>query len=131
VQAELGARTAFREAAKILGALLPISPANHESVRRRTHAVALRIEAADRHAAAEAGAAQGGTGRAAVADESRPIAMLDGAYVRAVPDHQVRTFEAICGKVEQVGCSARRFALVRSVTEQPHVLLRAALLEQG
>ena len=33
VQAELGARTAFREAARILGALLPVSAANHESVR--------------------------------------------------------------------------------------------------
>src|SRR5215217_211562 len=52
VQAELGARTAFREAARILEALLPASPANHESVRTRTHAVALRLEAADRQAAA-------------------------------------------------------------------------------
>src|SRR3954467_7648997 len=33
VQAELGARTSFREAARILEALLPASPANHESVR--------------------------------------------------------------------------------------------------
>src|SRR4051812_8255523 len=57
--------------------------------------------------------------------------MLDGAYVRAVPGHQVRNFEAICGKVEQEGHSSRRFALVRSVAEQPHGLLRAALREQG
>ena len=40
--------------------------------------------------------------------------MLDGAYIRAVPGHQTR-----------------RFALVRSVAEQPHALLRAALLDQG
>ena len=52
VQAELGARTSFREAARILNALLPASPTNHESVRNRTHAVALRLEAADRQAAA-------------------------------------------------------------------------------
>ena len=52
VQAELGARTSFREAARMLGTLLPASPANHESVRTRTHAVARRLEAADRHAAA-------------------------------------------------------------------------------
>jgi hypothetical protein len=45
VQAELGART--------LDTLLPVSPANQESVRTRTHAVALRIEADDRQAAAE------------------------------------------------------------------------------
>ena len=52
VQAELGARTSFREAARILDALLPASPANHEGVRTRTHAAALQLEAADRQAAA-------------------------------------------------------------------------------
>jgi len=57
--------------------------------------------------------------------------MLDGAYVRAVPGYQTRNFEAICGKVEHEGCSPRRFALVRSVTEQPYALLRAALREQS
>jgi hypothetical protein len=36
----------------------------------------------------------------------------------------------ICGKVEQEGHCSRRFALVRSVAEQPNVLLRAALLDQ-
>ena len=48
VQAELGARTSFRDATRILEALLPASPANQESVRICTHAVALRIEADDR-----------------------------------------------------------------------------------
>ena len=43
VQAELGARTSFREAARILGTLLPASPANHGSVRTRTQGVALRL----------------------------------------------------------------------------------------
>ena len=131
VQAELGVRTAFREAARILEALLPVSAANHESVRLRTHAVAVQLEAADRQAAAAVAAIQGEPGKAAAADASRPVVMLDGAYVRAVPGHQTRTFEAICGKVEHEGRSRRRFAVVRSVTEQPHVLLRAALLEDG
>ena len=57
--------------------------------------------------------------------------MLDGAYIRAMPGHQIRNFEAICGKVEHEGHATRRFALVRSVAEQPHALLRAALLDQG
>jgi len=48
-----------------------------------------------------------------------------------LPSHQVRNFEAICGKVEREGQPTRRFALVRSVAEQPHALLRAALLDQG
>ena len=125
VQAELGARTSFREAARILEALLPASPANHEGVRTRTHAVALRLEAADRQAAAAIAVED-----TAAAAASRPVVMLDGAHVRAVPGHQVRTFEVICGKVEHEGRHSRRFAVVRRVAEQPHVLLRAALLEQ-
>ena len=56
--------------------------------------------------------------------------MLDGAYVRAVPGHGVRNFEVIRGKVEQEGRASRRFALMRSVAERPHVPLRAALLDQ-
>jgi hypothetical protein len=110
----------------MLETLLPASPANHESVRNRTHAVALRLEAADRQAAAAVVVED-----TAAAEASRPIVMLDGAYVRAVPGHQLRNFEVICGKIEQEGRSSRRFALVRSVAEQPHALLRAALLDQG
>ena len=131
VQAELGARTSFREAARILDSLLPASPANQESVRTRTHAVALRIESDVRQAAAEVAAVPHKPDKAAAADASRPIVMLDGAYIRAVPGHQVRNFEAICGKVEREGHPTRRFALVRSVAEQPHALLRAALQDQG
>jgi len=131
VQAELGARTSFRDAARILDTLLPSSPASQESVRSRTHAVALRLEVADRQATAEVMAVQREPDKAAAADASRPVVMLDGAYIRAVPGHQVRNFEAICGKVEREGHSTRRFALVRSVAEQPHELLRAALLDQG
>ena len=131
VQAELGARTSFRDAARILEAVLPASPANQEGVRTRTHAVALRIEAADRQAATEVMAVRDAPDKAAAADANRPVVMLDGVYIRAVPGHQVRNFEAICGKVERDGQSTRRFAMVRSVAEQPHALLRAALQDQG
>jgi hypothetical protein len=78
VEAELGARTSFREVARILETLLPVSPANHEGVRARTHAAALRLEAADRQAAAAVMVED-----TVAADVSRPIVMLDGAYVRA------------------------------------------------
>ncbi len=131
LQAELGARTSFREAARILEALLPVSPANHESLRIRTHAVALQLEAADRQAAAEVTAVPHKPDKAAAAGASRPVVMLDGAYIRAVPGHQTRNFEAICGIVEREGDATRLFALVRSVAEQPHALLRAALQDQG
>jgi hypothetical protein len=95
-------------------------------VRSCTHAVALRLEAADRQAATAVA-----VGDTAAADASRPVVMLDGAHVRAVPGHQVRNFEVVCGKVEREDHSSRRFALVRSVAEQPHAPLRAALLDQG
>jgi len=131
MQAELGARTSFRDGMRILEALLPVSPASHESLRARTHAVALQLEAADRQAAAEVMAVRNEPDKAAAADERRPVVMLEGAYIRAVPGHQVRNFEAICGKVEREGQPTRRFALVRSVAEQPHALLRAALPGQG
>jgi len=131
VQAELGACTSFRDGARILEALLPVSPANHESLRSRTHAVALQLEADDRQATAEVMAVRDEPAKAAAADASRPVVMLDGADIRAVPGHQVRNFEAICGKVEREGHATRRFALVRSVAEQPHALLRAALQDQG
>jgi len=131
VQAELGARTSFRDGVRILEALLPVSPASHEGLRSRTHAIALQLEAADRQAAAEITAVRDDTAKAAAADERRPVVMLDGAYIRAVPGHQVRNFEAICGKVEREGQPTRRFALVRSVAKQPHALLRAALQDQG
>src|ERR1700733_13481352 len=45
VQAELGARHSFREAARLLAMLLPCSPANHASIRNQTHRVAAEIEA--------------------------------------------------------------------------------------
>ena len=131
VQAELGARTSFRDGARILESLLPVSPANHESLRIRTHAVALQLEAADRQAAAKVTTVSGKPAKVAAADDHRPIVMLDGAYIRAVPGHQVRNFEAVCGKVEHEGYPVRRFAPVRSVAGQPHALLRAALLDQG
>ena len=65
VQAELGARTSFRDA-----------------VRIRTHAVALGIEADDRHAAAELTAVRDEPAKAVAADASWPVVMLDGAYIR-------------------------------------------------
>ncbi len=98
VQAELGARTSFRDAAGILDRLLPASPANQESVRNRTHAVALRLEADDQQAATEVTAVRNAPDKAAAADASRPIVMLDGAYIRAVPGHQVRN-----GSVKNLG----------------------------
>ena len=120
VQAELGARTSFREAARILTALLPVGAANHASVRNRTHAVGQRLEVADPPGAGVRGPAQ-----------EEIVVALDGAYVRAAPAHQTRHFEVILGKVEAGTRPGRRFALVARAAEHPHTLLRDALAGQG
>jgi hypothetical protein len=118
---QVGARTSFREDARILEMLLPASPAGHVSVRNRLHSVAQQLEAADAK-------------RAPTLEKPAKreiVVALDGAHVRSVPGYQVRHFEAITGKVEVRGRPARRFALVGSVTEQPAGLVRAALADQG
>src|SRR3712207_2644766 len=120
VQAELGARTSYREAARILTALLPASPANHASVRNRTQAVGRRLELADAAAAEPNGSAPDGI-----------VVALDGAYVRAAVGHQARRFEVILGKVEAASRPSRSFALVARAAERPHALVRGALAHQG
>ncbi len=120
VQAELGARTSFREAARILTALLPVGAANHTGVRNRTHAVGRRLEAEAPSPAATNGPTP---------DEI--VVALDGAYVRAASGHQTRHFEVVLGKVEAGSRPSRRFALVARAAEHPHTLLRDALADQG
>jgi hypothetical protein len=120
VQAELGARTSFREAARILTALLPVGAASHAGVRNRTHAVGQRLEATE----------PPGTGMREPAQDEIVVA-LDGAYVRAAPGHRTRHFEVILGKVEAGTRPSRRFALVARAAEHPHALLRDALADQG
>ena len=120
MQAELGARTSFREAARILAALLPVGAANHASLRTRTHAVGQRLEAEAPSPAAMNGPTQ-----------EEIVVALDGAYVRAAPGHQTRHLEVILGKVEAGTRPGRRFALVARAAEHPHALLRDALADQG
>ncbi len=93
IQAEVGARTSFREGARILEMLLPASPAGHVSVRNRLHSIARQLEAADakRATALEKPA------------KREVVVVLDGAHVRSVPGYQVRHFEAITDKVEGQG----------------------------
>ena len=95
-------------------------------MRNRTHALAVRIEAADRQATPV-----GVSEDTPLLNVNEPIVLLDGAYIRAAPGQQVRNFEAICGKVEQEGRLSGRFGFVRSAAEPADALLRAALQEQG
>jgi hypothetical protein len=74
VQAELGARRSFREAAWLLCMLLPCSPTNHASIRNRMHCVAAEIEVK---------APEGPNDLPASTDEM--VVMIDGAHIRAAP----------------------------------------------
>jgi hypothetical protein len=120
VQAELGARHSFREAAELLSMLLPCSPTNHATIRNRTHRVAAEIEA---------NAPEAPKGMPTSNDEL--IVMIDRAHIRAAPGYQTRHLDVTVGKVEVSGRQPRRFALAPEGSDHPLAPMRAALVEQG
>ncbi len=120
VQAELGARHSFREAAQKLSMLLPCSPANHATIRNRTHRVAAEIEDKAPEAPKDVPASN---------DEM--IVIIDGAHIRAAPGYQTRHVDVTVGKVEATGTRPRRFALAPKGSDHPLAPMRAALVEQG
>jgi hypothetical protein len=120
VQADLGARHSFREAAQLLSTLLPCSPTNHATIRNRTHRVAAEIEAKAPEAPKDAATSNG-----------EMIVMIDGAHIRAAPGYQTRHVDVTVGKVEVTGRRPRRFALAPKGSDHPLAPMRAALIEQG
>jgi hypothetical protein len=128
LQAELGARHSFREAARLLGTLLPCAPPNHASVRNRLHRVAGDLHTEEARAATETTSAP--AAETAASDPGIVVA-IDGAHIRAVPGYQTRHLDVTVGKVEAAGRLPRRFALAPSGTERPLLPLRAARAAQG
>ena len=129
LQTDLGARHSFREATRLLETFLPCSPPNHASVRNRLHRVAGWIEAAE---AVEAAAPPApAVLRRRCKAPAEIVVMIDGAHLRAVPDHPSRHLDVTVGKVETAGRLPRRFALAPLGTEQPAQTVRAALISQG
>jgi hypothetical protein len=120
IQAELGARHSFREAAQLLSTLLPCSPTNHATIRNRTHRIAVEIEAAAPEAPKDV-----------LASNDEMVVMLDGAHIRAAPGYQTRHVDVTVGKVEVTGRRPRRFALAPKGSDHPLAPIRAALVEQG
>jgi hypothetical protein len=106
VQAELGARLSYREAARVMSVLLPTSrAANPTGVRRRLAQTGDRLQALDKASPHRMSRAKGG-----------PIMVsLDGAHLRAVPGFQVRHFEVTVGRVDTELGPARHFAVVPGV----------------
>lgn len=120
LQAELSARHSFREAGRLLEMLLPCAPANHATMRNRTHLIAADLEAA---AAPELGP---------IPEPPTEITMaIDGAHIRAAHGYQSRHIDVTVGKIEVAGRKPRRFALAPKGASVPLATLRNALREQG
>jgi hypothetical protein len=120
LQAELGARHSYREAARLLGMLLPCGPVNHATMRKRTQRVAADLEAA-----------------VSPTPEPDPdlsteiVMVIDGAHIRAAHGYQSRYIDVTVGKIEVAGKPPRRFALAPKGAVAPLATLRKALREQG
>jgi hypothetical protein len=122
VQAELGARLSFREAARVIGLFLPSGiGANHMTVRRRLAEIADRVETRDHASPHRMSLSQGGP----------LIVSLDGAHIRAIPGFQTRHFEVITGRVDARGRRARHFAVAPNVPLNRSDTIRNALRAQG
>ena len=124
LQAELGAKTSFREAARILATLLPTAASCHASVRNRLWAMAQQLEKAY---GTEEKKPDDGPADA----KSHPAVALDSAYVRATTACPNRHLGVITGEGGASGQPRRRFALVSAGTDDPHRPVRAALEAQG
>lgn len=122
VQAELGSRLSFREAARVLDLFVPASrPHNHRTVGNRLAKVADQIEKWD----------AASPYRISRADAAPISVFIDGAYVRAVPGYQSRHFEIAMGRVVSPGRPPRQFAAAPNVATGKHEVVRAAMRAQG
>ncbi len=122
IQAELGSRLSFREAARVLDLFVPATrPHNHRTASYRLARVADRIEKWD----------LAGPHRMSRASGSPISVFIDGAYIRAVPGYQSRHFEIAMGRVVAKGRRPRQFAAAPHVATGKHDIVRSALRAQG
>ena len=122
VQAELGSRQSFREAARVLDLFVPAPrPHNHRTVVNRLATVADQIEKWDAASPYRMNRAGG----------SAISVFIDGAYIRAVPGYQSRHFEIAMGRVVSPGRPPRQFAAAPNVATGKHEVVRAAMRAQG
>lgn len=122
LQAELGARHSYREAARLLTTLTPCAKQNHVTIRNRLAAVSERLEDIEDCAPRDAD------------QHSKPseaTVYLDSAYVRSRPEYQRRNFEVIVGSIESKTCEKRRFGLSQAGASNPLECLRTNLAAAG
>jgi hypothetical protein len=122
LQAELSARHSYREAARLLAALLPCDPVSHATMRNRTHRVAADLE---QRAIAQPNP------EPVIDPAAEIVVLIDGAHIRAAHGYQSRHLDVTVGKIEVKGKPPRRFALAPRGAESSLATLRQALGEQG
>lgn len=122
LQAELGARHSFREAARLLNELTPYATQNHVTIRNRLATIADDLTNDDHSKTDEAEERL---------KSSDVTVFLDSAYVRSRPVYQRRNFEIIVGSIESKRREKRRFGLSVIGANNPCEYLRRNLEAAG
>ena len=119
LQAELGARHSFREAARILETFLPCATQMNTTVRNRLGTIAKAISDGKQPEPAVMVSGE---------DPSSPAltVFLDGAHIRCRPEYQKRHLDVVVGKIESRD-RCRRFGLVQQAVFSPASQLRQDL----
>ena len=118
IQAELGSRLSFREAARVLDIFLPTAKAhNHRTLSNRLAKVANQLEKWD----------VASPYRMSRAGKSPVSVFIDRAYIRAVPGYLGRHFEIAMGRVVAQGRAPRPFAGAPNIATGKHDIVRAAM----
>lgn len=121
LQAELGARHSFREAARIIELFLPCAKQVNTSIGNRLGKIAREISDSESVEPAISSACK----------SAAPVTVfLDGAHIRSRPEYQKRHLDVVVGKIGSPHIS-RRFGLVQQAARSPSGQLRQALQETG
>lgn len=120
LQAELGSRHSFREAARLMEMLLPCSAQLNTTIRNRLGRIADKLGQDD----------ESQEDAHTIAPPSPLTVFLDGAHIRCRPEYQRRHLDVVVGKVESPNMS-RRFGLVQQAASFPARQLRHDLIAQG
>ena len=121
LQAELGARHSFREAARILETFLPCAKQVNTLVRNRLGKVAREICESEQTEPLVSSAAE---------EALALTVFLDGAHIRCRPEYQKRHLDVVVGKIESHD-RCRRFGLVQQAVLSPASQLRQDLRALG
>ena len=121
LQADLGARHSFREAARIMEIFLPCAKQANTSVRNRLGKIAREISDSEYVEPAVSSAGK----------SAAPVTVfLDGAHIRSRPEYQKRHLDVVVGKIESAQVS-RRFGLVQQAAQSPSRQVRQELQDTG